>query len=257
MATPYYNWRTSGHDPNNSQFDRLSPNLQALRAYLVDVENFVSLTGTNTVRRNVRGGSSTSVHSWGAAWDGRYAGNIADDGANTKRERLSEWLLDNYELLGIMAVHDYAGARIWRRGRTLSSNPDHWWRPSTGTFMGESWATYFHIETDFDHYHLDTPIAERFIHAVQPTPPEDDMAAPTPTTDKLLRLTGFITVRPDGTIPSLIEVVRAGDNIDVVPQTEVHNHWAFAAQVIANAGGDQSQLGSRLYGRWVEATKDS
>ncbi len=82
-----------------------------------------------------------------------------------------------------------------------------------------------------------------------------NVATTTTTTSvevRLIQLEGFLTVRYDGTIPSLAEVLeaRSEGRVDVVPRAEVPDNWAFCAQVIANAGGDQTEGGAAVAARF-------
>jgi hypothetical protein len=65
-------------------------------------------------------------------------------------EVLPRLLNDSLEL-GIQAIHDYVGCRIWRppglSGRPSQISPECGWRDQTpGSQMGQSWALWLHIE---------------------------------------------------------------------------------------------------------------
>ena len=88
--------------------------------------------------RTFRGGSSPSLHNWGMAWDWRWAN--PGRGRATADEAI-QFFLDRADVLGIQAIHDYAGGRYWKSYRG--------WRdgtPSTSTGMGQRWAQWLHIE---------------------------------------------------------------------------------------------------------------
>jgi len=108
--------------------------------------------GTFTVR-NVRGGSSLSVHAVGRAWDWRYAspgpGRAAADEAMT-------FAIDNHERLGIQAIHDYVACRIWRCSRP-GAGPG-WRQQRPGNGMGASWAVWLHFEV-----HPSSPLHQRSV----------------------------------------------------------------------------------------------
>jgi hypothetical protein len=54
--------------------------------------------------RNIRGGDTLSVHAVGRAWDWRYANPGPGRAA---AEEAMAFTIDNHELLGIQAIHDY------------------------------------------------------------------------------------------------------------------------------------------------------
>lgn len=160
----YYNWRTSGRVAGVAPYNRTSPNLLAVFAYMVAVWGCSWLGGY--YYRPIAGSSRLSVHAWGAAADIRYAPNTGAPGWAARRDEILSFLIGHHEALGIMAIHDYAGSRIWRRGRG--------WRANSGDNMGESWATYLHLETDAARWADARPVAGR-IGETDPTPD------PTPT----------------------------------------------------------------------------
>jgi hypothetical protein len=99
--------------------------------------------------RPVVGGTALSSHGSGAATDWRYA----DPGPGRMvllNEVLPLFVEDSMEL-GVQAIHDYAGSRIWRppgqSGRPLQPSPECGWKTqSPGPQMGQSWATWIHLE---------------------------------------------------------------------------------------------------------------
>ena len=95
--------------------------------------------------RNIRGGTTLSVHAVGRAWDWRYANPGPGRAA---AEEAMAFTIDNHELLGIQAIHDYVGCRIWRSSRG-GSGPA--WKPQKpGNGMGERWASWLHFEVHPD-----------------------------------------------------------------------------------------------------------
>lgn len=99
--------------------------------------------------RPVVGGSSPSTHGSGAANDWRYQ----DPGIGRSRmlNEVMPWLINNSRELGLQAIHDYVGCRIWRppgtSGRPSQPSPDSGWRQQTpGSQMGQSWALWLHLE---------------------------------------------------------------------------------------------------------------
>jgi len=55
------------------------------------------------------------------------------------------WLVEHSEELGIQAIHDYYGARIWRSVR--EGGKRGWKAQPVKADMGASWAKWLHIET--------------------------------------------------------------------------------------------------------------
>ena len=95
--------------------------------------------------RNIRGGNTLSVHAVGRAWDWRYA----NPGPGRKAaEEAMAFTIEHHELLGIQAIHDYVGCRIWRSSR--SGSGPAWKQQKSGNGMGEAWASWFHFEVHPD-----------------------------------------------------------------------------------------------------------
>lgn len=154
--TKFYDWQASGRNPG-APFNRTSPNLVQLRVELARLFGGTSLGGYYV--RPIRAGQAWSSHAFGAAIDWR----IDDD---TTRARAIEWLVANENVLGIQAIHDYHGSRIWRVGRGWREQP-----ASSSTGMGQAWAKYLHLETPPDRWADATPIAQRTGTPPTPTPP--------------------------------------------------------------------------------------
>lgn len=157
----FYDWSALDDD---AQFNRESPNLRALRSYLT-ARGFVSLGIYG--ERDVRAGARPSAHSHGAALDASYADNL------TRGEALAvaTWIIANHERLGVQAVHDYVGCRIWRCNRTHIAGGWRTQSPSSATGMGQSWAQWFHFETARISWAYSTPIETRLAHTTE----DDDM----------------------------------------------------------------------------------
>lgn len=162
MSVTFYNWQ-AGLQPG-VPYTRLSPNLVALREELGKRFGGYSLGGYGV--RPIRGSTTVwSSHSFGAAIDWRL-----DD--NSARAAAMAWLVDHHAVLGVQAVHDYFGCRIWRANRYPGQPTSTWWRPqtaSTTTGMGQAWAKYLHVETDRSNWSNTTPVSQR----LDPTPPTD------------------------------------------------------------------------------------
>lgn len=165
MTVTFYDWQ-GGLQPG-SPYDRLSPNLALVRTDLGKRFGGYSLGGYGV--RTVRGGTAWSSHAFGAAFDWRL-----DDAA--ARGHAITWLVDNYVALGVQAVHDYVGCRIWRAGRYPGQPTSTWWRPqqpSTTTGMGQAWAAWLHVETDRGNWGNAVPVDQRLDQAAAPTTPFD------------------------------------------------------------------------------------
>lgn len=142
--TEFYNWQR-GTAKDAVRFRKPSPNLVAINDYLCK-----RWGGSNVgifVKRPIKGGSSPSSHSFGAALDWRYGDTV---GARHKIEsEVLPFLIENSVELGIQAIHDYYGCRVWRSVRVPASQRG--WRTQTvgsqGGAMGQSWAKWLHIET--------------------------------------------------------------------------------------------------------------
>lgn len=161
MPITFFNWQSGALSPGVAPYNTLSPNLIAVRDELGKRFGGTSLGGYGV--RPVRGGSSPSSHGFGSAFDWR----IADDAA---RAAAMAWLIANYEVLGVQAIHDYRGGRIWHANRYPGKDPNTWWRPSQVPNMGESWAVYLHIETDRSNWSNNTPVANRVGVSTNPPP---------------------------------------------------------------------------------------
>lgn len=132
--------------------------------------------------RPVRGGTSLSSHGSGAAIDWRY-----ENPGCGRQEMLNEcmpFLINNSKELGIQAIHDYRGCRIWRppgcSGRATTPSPECGWKqqkPSSGG-MGQSWASWLHLEVHPSRWTDDRTVAQMLAPATpvkpKPPPPEDD-----------------------------------------------------------------------------------
>lgn len=141
MTVCYHNWQA---DKPSDTYTTCSPNLVELRKYL---EQRWGLTNLGCYgRRPIRGGTSWSSHSFGAAHD--YSYRNGPDRSVIESEVIP-WLLDNFELLGIQRVHDYWARRYWHVGRGWIN------RPPGGR------NDHLHIEVTPDTWGWATPISDR------------------------------------------------------------------------------------------------
>lgn len=153
--TRFYNWQKAVA-ADYVKFRKESPNMVAIKDYLCKRWGGSSVGILN--RRPIRGGSSPSSHTFGAALDWRY-GDTAVHRQKIEKEVIP-WLIDNSEELGIQAIHDYVGARVWMARRVGGQRG---WRaqPKKGA-MGASWAKWLHIETTKKSWRNRIRVDERF-----------------------------------------------------------------------------------------------
>jgi len=138
--TRFYNWQKAVAT-DYVKFRKASPNLVALKDYLCKRWGGASVGILN--KRPIRGGTSPSSHTFGAALDWRYGDTV---GHRHKVEvEVLPWLVEHSEELGIQAIHDYYGARIWRSVR--EGGRRGWKAQPVKADMGASWAKWLHIET--------------------------------------------------------------------------------------------------------------
>jgi hypothetical protein len=95
--------------------------------------------------RPVRGGTAWSTHSFGAAWDWRY--QDPGPGRAACVNEIIPFFLSHSKELGIQAIHDYRGGRIWRADRP-GTEFDGVWVPQAMSRdgMGQTWAHWLHFE---------------------------------------------------------------------------------------------------------------
>lgn len=124
-----------------AKFRTASPALVSLRDGLIErFPGAVSL-GIHGVRE-VRGGTGLSTHSFGAAFDISYRALGRDAGL-----AMIDFVYTHSDELGVQAIHDYFGARIWRSVRGEPGTGG--WRPqakSASNGMGQTWADWLHLE---------------------------------------------------------------------------------------------------------------
>ncbi len=163
MTVTFFDWQRATFPPGVAPYNTLSPNLIAVRHELETRHGGTRLGGYSV--RPVRNGTDPSSHGFGAAINHRIE----------PRERLLQavdWLIANHVRLGIQAIHDYVGCRIWHANRYPGKPMEAWWRPqrpNPANGMGQSWATYLHIETDRLNWSNNVPVHLRDL--VNPLPP--------------------------------------------------------------------------------------
>lgn len=142
--TKHYDWQKATA-ADGLRFRKPSPNLVAINDYLCK-----RWGGSNVgifVKRPIRGGVSPSSHSFGAALDWRYGDTVGN--RHKVETDVLPWLIENSHELGVQAIHDYYGCRVWKSVRVPASQRG--WRTQTagsqGGAMGAAWAKWLHIET--------------------------------------------------------------------------------------------------------------
>lgn len=126
---------------------KCSPALLALRNDLLGRWGLSSLGCYGP--RAVRGGTSASTHTWGAAIDLSYGASPL-----VTQDEICGYLVAWSGEWGLQAIHDYRRSRIWRAGRTTDPAEacTTWWRAQRRdqNGMGQSWATWLHLEVHPD-----------------------------------------------------------------------------------------------------------
>jgi hypothetical protein len=161
-TTEFTDWG-DGRQPG-PPFDRCSPNLVALDTYLRKRWGGMDL-GCYALRP-VRGGQAWSDHAF-AARDWRYEN--PGPGRDVLLDEVLPFLIDNSAELGIQAIHDYKGGRIWRS--TRYDGKGAYWKaqPTSSTGMGQSWAGWIHVAIHakawFDGRAVEDKLADRLVPA--------------------------------------------------------------------------------------------
>ena len=158
MAVAYFDWQRG---KPGAPYTKHSPNLWELLQYMNERWNVLNL-GIYSPWWNASGTSAfPSSHMFGAAYDCRYgwhSGVFRGDGPE-----ICQWLLDNYDVLGVQMVIDYKNRRIWKSDRMA-------WKAHP-TLQGGG-DTRFHIETSKEDWWNQVPVADRLGAAPPaPTPP--------------------------------------------------------------------------------------
>lgn len=156
----FYNWQYSKEDWQAPQWNVCSPNLVVLHRFLLDVWGGKNL-GCH-LDRNIVGGSTPSSHAYGAGadwgWD-PFTHN--GPGRSVLLSEVVPFLIDNSAELGVQAIHDYQGSRIWRSWRPASQGGAGWRPQSKASQMGQEWARWIHVEVHKDFWGDRRPVTER------------------------------------------------------------------------------------------------
>jgi hypothetical protein len=125
-----------------AKFAKASPALVSLKDYLVPT--FGGANNGIYAVRNIRGSSRTlSSHSFGSALDYSYRGLPRSVAIN-----IIDFLVKNSEELGVQAIHDYMGSRIWRANRSGDKNQGWSQQRKNKDGMGQPWGDWLHIEVN-------------------------------------------------------------------------------------------------------------
>jgi hypothetical protein len=146
ITTEFYNWQQSSEDPFAARWNSCSPNLLGVRDFLLEFYGGQSLGCHHD--RPIVGGSAPSSHAYGAGFDWGWDVSAHGGPGRAVAVELMDWFVDWSAELGVQAIHDYQGSRIWRppgtSGRPVDS--DGWRVQPKGSQMGQDWARWIHLE---------------------------------------------------------------------------------------------------------------
>jgi hypothetical protein len=145
--------------------------MKVLRAYVMGRWGGSDLGILANPPRNIRAGSTPSMHNWGMAWDWRWAN---PGPGRQAADEVIDFAIANASRLGIQAVHDYVNARYWKNYAG--------WRPATNspsTGFGQPWSQWLHIERTWDMANKADPI-DGAAPPKAPVQPAADKTAQTP-----------------------------------------------------------------------------
>jgi hypothetical protein len=222
----------------------------------VAMERFLMLYGGRPLgcyaNRAVRGGTDRSTHAYGAANDWRW-GNVGAgfvEVGRAKAVELADWLIADWQGIGIQAIHDYVGGRIWK--------PERGWRSQfkSPTGMGQAWAQWFHIEFHPDAWYDNRSIAARSIRQLplidlhnNPNPPFEPPAPVTPEAPAMQTVSV--------TVSSLAVLTRGSSGPEVV-KLQCLLRWVFGQLEIVPDGnfGPTTEQAVRNAQAWCRITQD-
>jgi hypothetical protein len=188
----FTDWQ-DGRQPG-APLDTCSPALQSLNVYMSKRWGGMDLGCYG--RRPVRGGATWSSHSFGAARDWRYEN--PGPGRAILLDEVLPFLIEHSKELGIQAIHDYKGGRIWRSNR--GDGKGAYWKdqPKSSSGMGQSWAGWIHIEVHqgawFDGRSVEDKINQRLVPA--PTLRQGARGPEVLWLAEYMQLLGFTRVTP-------------------------------------------------------------
>jgi hypothetical protein len=147
VSTEFFNWSLSKIPAGKEPYNKTAPAIESLRKYLAQTWKGKWLGGYNL--RKIKNTDYWSVHAYGAAGDWNYGLAHNGPGRRVARREIIPFLINNSKELGVQAIHDYYGSRIWRANRSGNTNGGWAEQPeSSVTHMGQKWATYLHIEVN-------------------------------------------------------------------------------------------------------------
>lgn len=160
-TTDFTDW-ASWPESTMQRFPTDSPNLVAIAAHITAQWPGTRSLGIGGVRRQRGSANRWSVHSWRAALDLSWRGL-----PRAVALEIIDWLIANSAELGVQAVHDYVGGRIWRSVRPGGKSGWLTQRKSADG-MGQPWGDWLHIETTEQAWADARPVAAR-LGTVRPT----------------------------------------------------------------------------------------
>ena len=172
----FFNWQRSGLNWDAPPYESCSPALMSLQTWLLNKHGGQSLGCHGD--RPIRAGVEPSSHAFGAALDWRYEN--PGPGRRYALDVVLPFVLAHSDELGVQAIHDYAGDRIWRppghSGRLVGSDG---WKAQNGAGgqMGRSWALWFHFEIHPDDFDDARTVEVKTNPIIPPTTDEVDMIA--------------------------------------------------------------------------------
>jgi len=169
VSTEFFNWSLSKLEAGADPYNKTAPAIESLRKYLANKWKGKWLGGYN--KRKIKNTNFWSVHAFGAAGDWNYGEAHGGPGRRVARKEIIPFLINNSKELGVQAIHDYYGARIWRANRSQDTNGGWVAQPhSSVTHMGQKWATYFHIEVNRSAWADGRPVARKLRSVVEDEP---------------------------------------------------------------------------------------
>lgn len=221
VATEFYSWQANpnGYNREAPPYESCSPLCRSYRSY-TETKWGMSFLGCH-VDRAIIGGSSPSTHSFGAAVDMSWR----NFGRATLENEILPFFINNSKELGLQAIHDYDGQRIWRppayRERLGQSHTNGWKTSSGGQFVrGNKW---IHLEVHPSRFldqrsveELIAPASKGFVvdfHMPEPLVPNGDnpqTGRHVTTIQSLLK--GL--VKPDLKVDSIYGIITIGAVLD-------------------------------------------
>lgn len=157
IGTAFTNWQTSKDEPGEAPYNTCAPALLNLRDYLIERWGGKSLGCFHD--REIAGTSKPSSHAFGAALDWRYV--EPGPGRGVVTNEVIPFLIEWSKELGIQAIHDYVGSRIWRANRSGDENGGWKSQDKEAGGMGQPWAQWLHIEVTKSAWAKNDPVEKK------------------------------------------------------------------------------------------------